>query len=786
MAETEDFGFNFEAGGIADVQKAFATIEQSVLRLEKIASTSASRETRARIAEAVKTSRKRDAVEQALTKDLEKAERDRLAAHVRAEREKIKATVSGTNERARALKNLVSETKATEQAITRVVKNEVAARVRADIDGQEKVRQRRKDFAKTAGGFVGGSVSTTLGTIASVGGQALALGGGLSLGGAIQKGMSAETASVSLANSMFNPNDKEQQEWLAKNGKGGRFDANALLNVAKTAQASSGIDKSDLLAGFQSYMAKSGDWSFMTTDAGKGTLKQLAELAKATDTDFGNVMNTAGSLKAQNAGLSPEEMMRTMYSIVGQGKTGSIEMSDVAKYGSTITAGAGKYQGDQSAAQQRLLGLVQISGRAASSGADASTAVARFGQDVSKKAEANEAAFKKEGFKVSDAKGQLMKPSEILEQYFRVTEGNTTKMGEGAGNLGLGQESIKVAMGEAGIYQAATTRAKLKGDVDKDIRARLGLGDRTKFTDKEIAAIGGAAVRKDVEKLENATYDKGTIDRDLVEKQKTQAERFTRVVAQLSDTAEARALPFVERLATALEKNAPNVDRFINGMSRIAEYVVENPLRGLGALVAGKVATDLASAGIGKAASAGIEAVLAKTGLAPIAIAAAAVAITTAGIAMIDAESDRSNKAKEVDLNDSTQTFAFAKHLERKAREGTATPEDLRQLKSYQEQMGAKVAYQQEHRKEADDWIEGIVGFLDNSDDPASAQYQKQRDDRLFQSQQAKDALDKAVLDVATSLQRIKDAAPVSVDPNAPGRNQSMSTPARGGTGTGT
>ncbi len=765
MSDNETVLIDFQPRGIREIQSAFQSVEQAMLRVERTAAASSRREAQVRISEARKMSQSRLREENALLADVTKVERAKLAETLRAERAKLKATEMSAAARSKAYRGLLEESGRMERQLTSLVRGEIAAREAAEKASHE----RRKQFGKMVAGTVTSSAGRTLGTIASYGGMAMSLGGSLALGTAVQRGMSAESQSISLANSMFNPNDPDQKAWLAANGKNGRFDAKKLNGFAGAVQAKSGIDKGELLSGFQSYIAKSSDWTAMSSDGGQQTLTDLANLAKATDTSFADVMSTAGNLKAQNQALKPEQMMQMMYAMVGQGKMGNIEMNDVAKHGSTITSSASKYAGSQSEAQRRLLALVQVTGRAAGSPADAATGVARFGGDVAKKAKHNEEAFKAQGFKVTDGKGQLLAPSEIISQYFKVTKGDTTKMGEGKGNLGLGMESIKVAMGSAGVYSGAVSEARL-GNVSDPIRSSLKLGNKKTFTEDELNTIGAEAVRHDVAKLEGAGYKKSDIQDDLAIKMASTQERYQKVTRELTEKLEARFLPLVEKLAGSFEKHAPQLDRFIDGIGRLADYMLENPYKGVGAVIAASVAKDVAAAGIGKAVNGAMSAALGSS--AGITIAAATIAIA-AGMIAIDAIAKGEADAHSKDIATSTSAYAEAKALERDAIEGKMTPAKQRRIYELQQQMGQQLQDDKANQYERSGF-EQVASFLNPGDDAdTQAEYQKARDEKVKQSAQAFDELTKAMAMATKSMKSIaKDAgghAPTS--PAAPARN---------------
>lgn len=596
MTERETVSYDFQANGVRDVVQAFQTVEQVMLRAEKASVESARREALRRLEVTREGGRRRASEEKKTFEQISQQEANLLSK-----------SVATANARDEIAKRSAQKRKDTELALykdlERMASDHARKVAQIEEEAHRKTIERRRQYAQLVSGAATGAVRSMASTAASWGGMALSIGGGVTVASAAQKAMSSEASSISLANSMFNPNDDDQKAWFAGDGKSskfaknGRFDKQALMGLAGQISASSGLDKATLASGIQSYVAKSSDWKTVVDPGDQQTLFDLAKLAYATDTQFSDVMQTAGSLKVQNKGLKSKEMMEMMYSIVGQGKAGSIEMNEVAKYGSTITNSSGKYAGDQGAAQRKLLGLVQVSARAAASGADAATGVARFGGDVAKKAKENEAKY---GMKVMDANGQLYAPSQILSEYFRVTKGNTTKMGEGHGNLGLGMESIKVAMGVAGTYQAEVANARA-GKGNADILKKLGLSGKKKLTEDDIARIGAEAVRRDVAQLENAGYDKKTINRDAAEKAAGLQERFDKVTRELSAKLETRVVPFLEKLAVALEKNSPQIDRFMSALDKVANFILENPWSSLGIAVTAKITGSIAEAMIGDA-----------------------------------------------------------------------------------------------------------------------------------------------------------------------------------------
>lgn len=789
MSERETVSYDFQANGIRDVVQAFQTIEQSMLKAERVSIESDRRAALRRLEVARTSAGQRVQTEKKAQSDITQAEAHALGKHVAFQNARDDLAKRSASKRKDVELQLYKDLDKLAEDHTRKLADETKKREKIEADAHRSLVDRRRQYAQLIGGAAVGSVRSMASTAAQWGGAALTLGGALSVGTAAQRALGAETQSVALANSMFNPNDEKQQAWLKSNTKNGRFDAKALLGFTGKVQASSGIDKGELLTGFQSYIAKSSDWTAMTDPKAQQTFVQLAQLSKATGTSFADVMNTAGSLKAQNQNLESGEMMSMMYAMAGQGKMGNIEMSDVAKYGSVITASASKYSGSQADAQKRLLGLVQVSGRAAGSAADASTGVARFGGDVAKHAAENQKRLAKEGFRVLEKDGSLRRGSDILSEYFRVTKGDTTKMGEGKGNLGLGMESIKLALGSAGVYQGAVADARA-GKADKDIVRALGLSGK-KLGEAEFNLIGAEAVRRDARKLEDAGYEKKHIDRDLAEVLATTQERYSKVTRDLTEKLEARVVPFLEKLAQALEKNAPELEKFIAALGDAAEWLASNPWEGLGAVIAGKITTDIASAAIGKAVESTLTSLIANsmgggtgalagTGLGGAGAMAAAAATQVAAIYADVLEVKNWREAGKRD-GEAAAADILSGNTERRNRGNAAY------AKASYDAGGAEVAMAYV-AKFTDTLIDAAtlgmsrVGRAGVEGAYESVTGNKARDHGL-EVLRAKELVDAVDLKLAIHKAVVEGVGSGIAKANDPARNGSLTTPARGGTG---
>lgn len=589
---------NLEAGGVAEVSRAFKTVGEAAEQAAKKTTDSIKATNQAKIAQ----QRTAQTAHIADRNRITELNRSRVAAQRAAQAADIAIMKVGKESSVGWLRGWTTSmdgmkqksTQATD-AVKKALKSlstdtsldGLRANIKAVTAETDKLTK-SMGKAKSGGGSwgIGSAVGKVgragAGAAMQLGGMAAALGGGYGVADAVQKSLSSEKAGVALANSMYNPNDDEQKKFL----KGKRFDQNQILGLAGKAQGASGVGKAEFLEGVSSYIAKSSDWKSVATEGGQKTLIDLARLSKATGSNFGEVMNAAGSLRVQNENLTPEKMMEMMYGIVGQSKMGAVEMKDLASHAAVVTSSSGSFgvgkggYKDQAQAQAALLGLSQIAIQTSGSPAEAATAVKSFAADLNAKGVKAEGRFA--GLKLRDESHKLLKASTLVENIFAATKGDSSLMGEGKGHIGLGRESIRIMQALSPTYDQAYGEAKAAGKTEAEARAAA-------------AKATGDKVRK----FENATYSKDDANTDLKEVLNTKGERFNKAMTMLMDVTERRVTPFIEKLAQALETNEPKIEKLIGGIASVADALIEHPLAGLGAAFAAAVTMEVAKAKLG-------------------------------------------------------------------------------------------------------------------------------------------------------------------------------------------
>jgi hypothetical protein len=766
---------DFQVGGISQAKEAYRTIEQSLARLEKLAAKHHDADERGtlRVAKA-----QHEAGAQAVKSAAQFADARAEIAKRSAQKRRDTETT------------LLADLDKLEKAHTKTVEGEHKKReqsaARAAAAEAKAVDRRRSQMGAALTGGLGRGVGRPISGAMQYGGMALAMGGGFALADAMKGYASSEAAAIGLANSMYSPNGeegKEQASWLAKNGKNGRFDKKKLMDLAGATSASTGVDKTALLSGWQSYVAKSSDWKALATQEGQGTMTDLAKLATATGTDFGQLMNAAGMLRVQNPDLKPEQMSTMMRNIVGQGKMGAVEITDLAQHASVITANSSKYKvgeggyKDQAAAQNALLGLSQIAIRTSGSAAEAATAVKDFGNDVSSHSDKMEKTFAAQGLHVKDKSGALLSNSAIVENLFNATGGDMSKMGGVDGHVGMGRESIRIMDALKTQYNQGRNELAAKNP---------------KATEKELVAAGAKRARSEVEKFENASYSKKDVERDFSDVTEGAGKRIEMASQRIRAALEVKMAPVVERLADSFIKNEKGVTAFVEAIGKAAEFMLDNPWKGAGIIMAASISKEIATAGIGAALKMAVEKNAAAAGKfsAAMGIASAAALAMAVGMQIIDDAMAKKAKGQGDAATAGTSATEARAKLLAKVRDGSATPEEKQQALS--EARGALAATKASYAKQQADGdpenrgtVETAVGAVGAalSPDMADAQQTEEAARRQSLERTLKSMQDLQVAVNASTIALARHArTAAAADPANPNRNGSHASQPRGGT----
>jgi hypothetical protein len=504
-----------------------------------------------------------------------------------------------------------------------------------------------------------------------------------------------------------------------------RPDIKEITGTARAVQATTGMSSTDLQDGWRKYVEISSDYQ-----GGKENLGGFAKLAKGYGADLGDVMGAAGMMRAQNKDMTAPQMMENMRNIVGQGQFGDISLKDMAANAGTITAGASAFGGEQRVTQAKLLGLTQIAGRAADP-AEAATAVGRFGDDVLKHRDKLNAA----GVQVSDKKGKLLDPAEILRNMFQKTGGDLGKMAD----LGLGERSIKIAKAVSGTYESA--EAQKKGS-------------------------GADAVMRDISQVENASLSEKDVDAAFAAKMDTAAEKFDLAVTNLREMLATKLQPALDAFIEKLPQLELASEKVIDGLTEMAHFMSSHPFASLAAAISAGFVAEVGKAKIAQILEEGIKGKMGGA-IGALSIAATAVTIAVAGMAAIDTAFDDKSKADGDAAAGAAGGVGKLGALKVRGKDGKVDPAAI---KAAQDEID-RLSTRQAELQKGPGAIERATGAASTIVDGGAAA-RRMEDARLTELRNGEKEL-KAfteALKVATAATTI----PTISSPNAPNRNQSQ------------
>jgi len=336
--------------------------------------------------------------------------------------------------------------------------------------------------------------------------------------------------------------------------EGKRVDPATLIAEARAVAEANAISATSALTAQESFTARTGDLA-----TARALLGDMAALSGATGSTVEDLMEAAGGIAlalGDGFGTAEEKaaaVAASMRTIAGQGKLGSVEAPELAKYMGKIAGSARAYEGDVGKTIEKLGALAQLSmGGGAWSGATATTAIASFTNTL--KTPARIDAFKKAGVNVYGKGGGLRDPLSIIKESLTATGGDAVEMKRLFANV-MGARAVE----------------SLTNSYNRAGRGTAGLA----AVDAELARF-----------LEKATMSQAAIAEANALRMKTTAAKAA-VFQEKLDEIGAKA---GEKLIPALEKLEPVVLRAADGLGRIVQWSAENPGK---AIVAAIVASIL-------------------------------------------------------------------------------------------------------------------------------------------------------------------------------------------------
>lgn len=705
---------DFKIGGADAVARAISTVLKSSERAIRQSTQNEQKANRERVSGAAGASRSVIAEQRKVASEQRRMEREAVAVVRQANREKVQEERRASAEVVAVVRQANREKMAEE----RKLENE---KRRAENQAKNRAEQNAKERNRLLGGMVGGGVSGAAHGVATLGRGAGALvRGGMGLAGSLMSGAGVEFGlgrairgraelekrAIDLSNSGYQENGKGVQTQ--------RIDPKTLMQEASAVGKASALDPSQAIEGVAGFTKVTGDLA-----TGRALMPEAAKFARATGSSLAETVAAAGEIsKAMGDAATTEgeararadAVMQVMKGVAGQGKLGSIEMSDWAKGGARYAAAAQQFEGNAGSNMLKvgMLGQEARGGGGAWNPATAAAAVS--GLVTTFTTPSRKKAFDSMGISLKGEGGKLRDPVAIISEAIDKTGGDINKLQPMFANVvgaramrGLSNKYLEGSGGRTDEASKAKGRAKMQEEIDRLTKGAV-------MTDKDIDASNAASMNSLEAKAQIFQQRLDQIAGDMADKLIPAMLKFAPVAEQgaaiLTKFIEAVA-PNADQLAKALGQLAPAAAQAATMLAKLIGGAVESPKAAAALLVGGMAAKGAlgvaagsslvqgaigsgvgALAGSAKAAGAGL---LAKGGGAlaaggtVAAVVGAAVAGGMLGTMVTDSQDQQykdRTKTRQALGNESTV-------LQQKMFQGTASESDIKRARELTGQLRA-------------------------------------------------------------------------------------------------
>lgn len=575
MADLEPISINFVAGGVAELKQILTDfIDQSARFADELNKAfemfgKSARKNGAKATEGIEKSGKE------ILKQVEKAgkakvasEEKAAAATLRAQEKAAQAEIKAADKAAAAVAKAEAKKTAQQEkeaqkrtaAVEREAARQVAAERRMSAQVSREIAKEQKEKAGFRGkvaGTMSGGITSALGAASSLVGMVGGLGGGLAMGDALNAQIGAEKAAASFSVA-----------------SGGDIKTEDALRSANEISRKHGIENTSVLEGMQSFTAKTGN-----AKMGLENADFMAKISKSQGIDIKEVAALMGTFSTQNQSLKSEDLQKMILAAAGQAKAGSVEIADMAKALSKVTASAGGFEGNQMENMTRLAGLVQAGAKGTGSAEEAATSVSMLSSDFSSHKDQFRALgvdpFTKGGAKLKNI-------NETLISTISKTKGN--------------QEQLAPLFGESSRKTVNVLASEYNRIRDKTMAETKGTKAEKENAGDKAAEQG---LRKYMEELQNASLTVEQLDKDYRVVSETVSEKTNKSFNEVKIMMGEKLLPEFAKLVPVIGQLVPWAAKAIDVFVKIAQFAENNPLTaaftGMAALVTKSIAEAFAA-----------------------------------------------------------------------------------------------------------------------------------------------------------------------------------------------
>jgi hypothetical protein len=459
-----------------------------------------------------------------------------------------------------------------ERQVAREREREQQRAYNRDIADARRVADARRATVRNVARGTATTITRGIGNAVGFLGRGAAIAGGLlggfAVGNAVQSRIGSRAAAAGLANQAYgNPGETRSREQIAGD----------VERLVAALDSKTGIGEEQAVGGLRSFSAISGELG-----AAEKLLPFMVNLSDLADARIEDVGGAAGQVYKAVAkpGVSQEDALaqtkEILASLTQQTKIGSIELSDYAAHMIEITQAASKFTGKKSDLISFMSALAELNGYDA---AEATTAIARIPDDLINHADEAKKILGGNGIFTDATNRHVRSPMELLPEFLEATQGDLTKTGK--------------------VF---------------DVRSRKAfdpLQQTFVAAEEKKKGSGKAAVAEQLRPFLEANLPESEINKSAAFRQSQEDRQIARVMGDFNRAVGNELIPVITNLIPKAAELIPQFAKIAEGGAKLAGWFVENPFKGLGALVAVNVAADLASAGISSIVSSAMTRIMA-------------------------------------------------------------------------------------------------------------------------------------------------------------------------------
>ncbi|MCK9357685.1 MAG: hypothetical protein M0R22_11175 [Dehalococcoidia bacterium] len=650
----------FATAGAKEVEAVFASLTKKINDFGRAQASSATRAARA-AATASMTGTKSAA--SAVDREARRLDAIKARSATMAGQHAKRAATAEINEAKRAAREVEKAAKQIERARERATKKaEADARKLANIQARAAKAEETKlgRRAGVASGIVTRGMSNVTGSLTGAAGMLGAGVGVAMVGGGVMSAFQLNKRAALLSNMTQMP---------GLPGSTARS-PEELIKMARAPAMATGMPAEDIMGAMEIVGARAGGAKGI--EKLQGDLMELTKLAIGAGIsmeDMGGVVAAAF-----NAGVEPgDDIQGLVRSLIAQGKAGAIEFKDFADELGRL-GGVGSKFGSGTRMLQDIGGLTQIAAQTAIGKEGARTVVVDMMREFTQGPKIS--MLGQMGVSVNDpTTGKMRNPADLMAETVAAIEGGAARSIKLPG-ISPGQRAkMSDADLKASAYSAIFTGRS------NEIATNLAETYRNGYKDPYSPMVikGADAIRARVEET-SRPFDQ---TKEQSQKEYEQIARMNEL-ARANENFKAKMAELLPPLTKLIPVATALADKFANLVVKFAE----NPLKGMGALVALSIGNEIMKAGIAETIKAGFTTAMGgKGGLAGAlgTIAGITMMVTTVwltGKSIIDQASDSGEEIGKAGAAAVRSSATTRREASREWETGTYNPETVKKLEA--------------------------------------------------------------------------------------------------------